>query len=119
MTTIETLMAAELPIACSLTATELPSRLAEMAALGAAALVAARQDAAHAELRFTAGPDVRERVEAIVAAESQCCAFMTMRVTERPGVVVLSIDAPEGAEVALAEFVEAFRGHSLRGQLRP
>jgi hypothetical protein len=102
-------MPAEPPIACSLSATELPARLAEMAALGAAALTDTRQDAAHAELRFAAGAGVRERVEAVVAAESHCCAFLAMHVTGEPDAVVLTIDAPEGAEVVLAELVDAFR----------
>jgi hypothetical protein len=107
---MENLMPAELPIACSLSVTELPARLAEMAALGDAALMDARQDATHAELRFAAGATVHERVSAIVAAESRCCAFLTMRVSETPDAVVLAIDAPESAEVVLAELVDAFRG---------
>jgi hypothetical protein len=103
-------MPAELPIACSLSASDLPARLAEMAALGDAALVDERPDATHAELRFAAGAGVRERVEAIVAAESHCCAFLMMRVTGEPDAVVLTIDAPEGAELVLHELVDAFRG---------
>jgi hypothetical protein len=103
-------MPAELPIACSLSATDLPVRLAEMAALGGAALVDACQDATHAELRFAAAAaGVRERVEAIVAAESQCCAFLMMRVTGEPDTIVLTIDAPEGAEPVLQELLDAFR----------
>jgi hypothetical protein len=103
-------MPAELPIACSLGTTELPARLAEMAALGEAALVDTRQDATHAELRFAAGAGVRERVAAIVAAESHCCAFLTMRVAGEPDTVVLTIDAPEGAELVVQELLDAFRG---------
>jgi hypothetical protein len=103
-------MPAELPIACSLSATDLPVRLAGMAALGGAALVDARQDATHAELRFAAAAGVRERVEAIVAAESDCCAFLMMRVTGEPDTIVLTIDAPEGAELVLEELLDAFRG---------
>ncbi len=50
------------------------------------------------------------RVEAIVAAESRCCAFLTMHVADEPDPVVIIIDAPEGAEDVLAQFVDAFRG---------
>jgi hypothetical protein len=102
-------MPGELPIACSLSATELPERLAEMAALGGDALVDTRTKALHAELRFAAGEGVRERVEAIVAAESTCCSFLTMSVSDKPDLVVLNIDAPEGAGVVLDEMVAAFR----------
>jgi hypothetical protein len=40
----------------------------------------------------------------------RCCAFLTMRVSERPDEVVLAIDAPEDAGLVLAELVDAFRG---------
>jgi hypothetical protein len=107
---MEDLMPTELPIACSLSATELPARLAEMADLGREALREARYDGAEAQLRFAAGAGVRERVDAVVAAETQCCAFLTMRVSDAHETVVLSITAPAGAEVVLAELVDAFRG---------
>jgi hypothetical protein len=105
-------MATELPIACSLDASELPQRLSEMADLGRTALVDTDQDEKRAELRFAGGRGIRERVEAIVAAESHCCAFLTMRVDDAPGAVVLSIEAPAGAGVILAELVDAFRGEA-------
>jgi hypothetical protein len=101
-------MPAEPPIACSLSATELPERLAEMAAVGRAALLDVRDAGPHAELRFAAGPGVRDRLEAIRAAESQCCAFLDIALSDEPGTVVLTIDAPEGAEAILAELVDAF-----------
>ncbi len=101
-------MAAEPPIVCSLSATELPVRLAEMADLGRAALLDARAQGTHAELRFADEAGVRDRVDAIIAAESLCCAFLTMRVSEAPPDVVLTIDAPQGAENVLADLVDAF-----------
>lgn len=65
-------------------------------------------DGTRARLRFAAGAGIRERVDAIVAAESSCCAFLTMRVTDEPDAVVLTIDAPEDAELVLVELVDAF-----------
>jgi hypothetical protein len=103
-------MTSELPIACSLSATELPVRMAEMADLGRAALVDIRQGRTRAEVRFAAGAGVRDRVNGIVAAESQCCAFLTMSVSDEPDTVLLTIQAPEGAELVLQELVDAFRG---------
>jgi hypothetical protein len=108
-------MPAELPIACSLTATELPKRLADMADVGRAALVDVRDDRTRAELVFAASARVRDRVDAIRAAESQCCAFLDMAITDEPDTVVLTIDAPEGAEVVLREIVDAFRGEAQAG----
>jgi len=98
----------ELPIVCSLSAGELPVRLAEMADLGRAALLDARNDGTLVELRFADDDGVRERVEAIVAAELLCCAFLTMSVSDTPHAIVLTISAPEDAELVLAEFVDAF-----------
>ena len=97
-----------LPIACSLSAGELPERMAQMAALGHDALIDTRIEGTRARLRFAAAAHVRERIDAIVAAESRCCAFLTMRVTSEAGVVVLNIDAPDGADHVLSEMVDAF-----------
>jgi hypothetical protein len=102
-------MPTDLPIACSLSATDLRKRLAEMADLGRAALVDARSDATTAQLRFAAAAGVRQRVDAIAAAEARCCSFLDLRVTDEPGAVVLTIRAPEGAELVLGELVGAFR----------
>jgi hypothetical protein len=55
---------------------------------------------------------VRQRVDAIVAAESRCCAFLAMRVTEAPDRIVLTIQGPDGAEVVVRELVDAFSGRS-------
>jgi hypothetical protein len=101
----------ELPIACSLRATELPVRQAQMAALGRDALMDTSVDGAHAELRFAAGAAVRERVEEFAATERACCAFLTMRIDDEPNAVLLSIDAPADAELVLAELVAVF-GHN-------
>jgi hypothetical protein len=103
-------MSSELPIACSLDATELPVRRSEIVNLGRAALIDVRHIRAHAELRFAAANGIRERVAAFAAAEAECCPFLTMRVGDEPGVVVLSVDAPEEAEGVLAELVDVFRG---------
>jgi hypothetical protein len=98
----------QLPIACSLSATDLPKRLQEMTDLGRDALLDSHLDGTRARLRFAAGTGIRDRVDAIVAAESSCCAFLTLHVTDEPDAVVLTIDAPEDAELVLAELVDAF-----------
>jgi len=105
-------MPTELPIACSLSATELPARLAEMAELGCDALIDVKLSGTHATLRFAAGAGVRGRVTSVAAAESACCAFLAMHVSDEPDGVVLSITAPEDAELVLHELVDAFRGES-------
>jgi hypothetical protein len=101
-------MPTELPIACSLSPTELPARLALMAELGRDAGV--ELSGTRATLRFAAGPSVRERVERFVVAESACCAFLAMQVRDEPDAVVLDVSAPDDAELVLKELVDAFRG---------
>lgn len=101
-------MATELPIACSLAPAELPQRLAEMAALGREALVERRVDGTRAHLRFAGGRETADRVRRIAAAERDCCAFLALRVEEAAGEVVLTADAPPGAEGVLTEWAGAF-----------
>ncbi len=107
-------MSTDQPIACSLSQSELSTRLAAMAQLGAAALIEVRRRAVRAELVFAADAAVRERLEAIVAAEAQCCPSLTMSVTERGTAITLAVEAPEGAEVALSEIIDAFGDPSRR-----
>ena len=97
-------------IACSLTAPELSRRLEEISALGHAALLDVRRAPGRAELRFSGAPEVRGRLDAIAAAESECCGFLTLTVTDERDAVVLSIDAPEEADPVLSDLVAAFSG---------
>jgi hypothetical protein len=96
------------PIACSLTAVEMPVRLAEMAAVGRSALLDVETAGASAALRFRPGARTRRRLEAIVAAESDCCRFLKMALTEDRDALLLAITAPPGGEPVLEELVGAF-----------
>jgi hypothetical protein len=106
-------MPTELPIACTLSATELPARLALIAEVGRDA-AGIELSGTRATLRFAPGPTVRERVERFVVAESACCAFLAMQVRDEPGAVVLDISAPDDAELVLKELVDAFRVRRTR-----
>jgi hypothetical protein len=106
-------MPTELPIACSLSASELPERLAEMADLGRAALIDAERSGTHATLRFRHGDDTRERLAAIVAAEARCCAFLDMTLHDGDA-LVLTISGPADAGPVLDELVSAFAGTPSR-----
>ena len=103
-------MATDLPIVCTLTAAELPHRLAEMRAVGKAALISAEAAGRRATLHFRPGAETRHRLEAIVAAESECCAFLEFELDGRKADLALTIQAPEGGEPVLREMVDAFRG---------
>jgi hypothetical protein len=89
-------------IACSLTGPELEQRLAEIAAAGKAARRVGD------ELHFPADRATRERLEAIIAAESRCCAFLSFELRENGEELVLSVSAPEEAAPIAAELLAAF-----------
>jgi hypothetical protein len=101
-------MPTELPIACSLNASDLTHRLAEIGALGHDALVDVRTEPTRAVLRFAAGTAIRARVVAVAQAESECCGFLTLNVSDEPDTVVLAIDAPADAQLVFDELVDAF-----------
>lgn len=87
-------------IACSLNATDLARRREEMRAVPL--------EGARVRLRFA--PESRDAVQRIVAAESECCLFLTMALAEEDGELVLDVAAPKGGEIVLAGMVEAFAG---------
>jgi hypothetical protein len=97
-----------LPIACSLSAAELPERLAEMNDLGRAALLDVERKDTTAVLHFRSGGATGERLAAIVAAEARCCAFLDMTLRETHDALALTISAPPDAAPVLDELVAAF-----------
>jgi hypothetical protein len=93
------------PIACTLSAADLSARVAEMNRLGRDALLSV--DGA-GTLRFRADTETRARLEAIVAAETECCPFLDFDLREEGGALVLELRAPQGAEPVVADLVSAF-----------
>jgi hypothetical protein len=97
-----------LVIACSLTAGEMPVRLREIAAIGEAALLDSHVLGRHATLRFAAHDGIRSRLDAIIAAESSCCGFLTFDLHDYGDQLAIRIDAPQDAQLVLEELVAAF-----------
>ena len=92
------------PIACSLSGPDLQQRLEEIAAAGAPA------PRLGDELRFPADASTRERLEAIVAAESRCCPFLIFDLKEIGDELALTIGASsDEAEAIAAELRDAFK----------
>jgi hypothetical protein len=90
----------EIPIACTLDRAKMRQRGEDLRALGRAALTAVERGERHVALRFRPHPGIRERVEQLVAAESQCCAFLDFTIThERDATVVTIVSPPDGAPV--------------------
>jgi len=106
------MMPSDLPIACSLSASEMSGRMAEIASLGRAAIVSAAVDGAHAVLRFRVDGDIRQRLATVVAAEAECCAFLDLHLRDDSEATVLTIDGPPDAEPIVRELVAAVEGRS-------
>jgi hypothetical protein len=58
-------------------------------------------------LRFRPDAAIRARVEAIVAAESECCAFLDFRLEHDSDATVLTITAPNGGAEVVRELTAA------------
>lgn len=101
-------MTKEEPVACSLGATDLEQRLTEIAEVGAEGLIDSKADGNRHLLRFRLDATTRRRLEAIIAAEAACCAFLDLSLSERDGALVVSIDAPEAARGVADGLAAAF-----------
>jgi hypothetical protein len=99
----------DLPIACSLSGHDLADRLRAMGALGRAGLLTAERHGAHAVLRFRL--EARDELAAVVAAEAECCAFLSMELDEEPDGILLTVAGGRDAEPVVRDLVEAFRNH--------
>ena len=98
------------PIACSLTAAELPARLAEMRAVGERSLLSAEHTDDGAVLRLRSDAGMRARVEALVQAESECCPFLAFDLGESEDALVLTIRSPDEGRAVVQDLVAAFEG---------
>ena len=101
-------MPQDLPIVCSLDAGELERRLATIGEVGAKSLVDRQEDSGRHLLRFRPDPGVRERLEGIIDAESQCCAFLDLSLQEDGDHLILSVAAPEAGQATADGFAMAF-----------
>jgi hypothetical protein len=101
-------MTPDTPIACTLTADELPARLSQIRAVSRDALRSKHQDGTRAVLCFDPVPGVHERLAAIVTAEARCCGFLTMTLADDPDAIRLAIQAPADAGMLLDGLLASF-----------
>jgi hypothetical protein len=100
-------MSHDRPIACSLSAGEQSRRLAEIRAVARAGPPAIESGGA---MRFDPDPATREWLEAVVAAESECCPFLEFELREDAGGLLLSIAGPDEAKPLVRELIDAPAG---------
>ena len=95
-------MPVDVPIACRLDAGERSARLARARELGKRALVGLEVRNGLALLRFRGE---REAVDALVAAERDCCAFFEITTSRHGDDTEVKIRTPEGGEPLLRGLV--------------
>jgi hypothetical protein len=79
------------PLACTLPATELPLRLAQIRAIADDALLGRDPDG---RLRFRADADTERRLQTLIEAESRCCAQLRFALTAHDGHLALEVSGP-------------------------
>ncbi len=98
----------EIPVACTLDAAQMRQRGDDIRALGRAALTTVERGERNVVLRFRPDPAIRAQVEEVVAAESECCAFLGFTIAhEQDATVVTIVSPPEGVPV-LHELADRF-----------
>lgn len=101
-------MAGEAPIACTLSATDYRSRLAEIAALSREALRGVERRGLTLDLRYA--PEAADRVRRLVEQERRCCAFLDFELHEGADEIRLLVTAPPAAADAVPDLLAELTG---------
>jgi hypothetical protein len=94
----------DLPIACTLSGGDMTARLALIDALTADGLLERTTTDAGLRVRLRDTPEIEQRTRELVAAESDCCAFLDFRLARDAGDLVLDISGPEDARPVIEMF---------------
>ena len=94
----------ELPIACTLTPDGMTARVALIAALASDGLLDRTSTASGVRVRLRDTPDVERRTRELVAAETECCAFLDFELARDGGDLVLEISGPADARPVIEMF---------------
>jgi hypothetical protein len=86
----------DLPLACTLRATDGAERSRRWRQLAADASPVARRTEGRLEVRYQPGPGVLDELRALATAEAECCSFVAWTVTEQAGDPTLIVSAPAG-----------------------
>ena len=87
--------------ACSLTGADGRERAREWERLRADALVCTEPGERSVTACWRPDPGVRERLESLIAAERECCPFLSFEFREHPRLLVTVMTAPPGGEAYL------------------
>ena len=101
-------MAAQPPIACTLSVGDYRARLAEIAALSRDALRHVERRGLTLDLRYA--PEAASRVRSLVEQERECCAFLGFELHADANEVRLLVTVPPAAADAVPELLAELTG---------
>jgi len=106
-------MNTETPVACSLDAGQLQERIAAINEVGARSLTSHTVEGNRHSLRFQKNRKTRRQLEAIVAAEADCCSFLDLSLRDEGEDLVLSIAAPDHAKEIAEQLAQSFESETV------
>lgn len=95
------------PIACTLTADQVPDRVALIDALTSDALLGRQPVDGGVRWRFRDGPDVEQRVRELVALESRCCGFLRFDIGRDDSALTVDITGSADAQPVIEQLFAA------------
>lgn len=99
----------DLPLACTLGATDGAERSRRWRQLAADAAPVTRRTEGQLAISYQPGPGVLDELRTLAAAEAECCSFVAWAVTEQAGHPTLVVTAPPGEPDRIEPIATLFR----------
>ncbi len=103
-------------IACTLDSAALAARTAAWRAVSDDALVEERRDETTITAVYARSDEIERRVRALVAAEAECCPFLSFDLVAGAGTLTLTVDAPPEAAAVIGALAGSDRASRLDGR---
>ena len=97
---------ADVPVACTLTPEMLVGRVSDFEDLFARHLVDWHREPTQVRLTLAVAPSAEETESALLAAERQCCSFLTFTTARQGENLVVRIASADGVDTTLDGFSE-------------
>jgi hypothetical protein len=97
------------PIACTLSAGDLPGRCAEWQAFYSSSVLSSERSPRTVRLHLDPSPASVAAARSLARREKECCAFFEFTLASEAGRPVMAVSVPPGAEPTLRSFMEMLR----------
>ncbi len=94
----------DVPIACSLSATDMRQRQSDIARLASVSLRSRTAIDGGQRLTFAGDDDTAQQIDRLVAAEAECCPFLRMHVRRDGDLVIVDVTGPADAQPIIEQF---------------